>query len=95
VDDRSEAPRRKSMRMMSGWRRSSRGNLYKEFSRRWRAVVIRPSLSRNTEEYSYLIADDKHSLTSFSERRYGTEREAWEALIMELEMRESSGMIRL
>src|SRR5262245_21697093 len=91
TDQRTEAPRHKRMR--TGWRRSSRGNLYKVFHRH-RAIVICPNLSRSAG-YSWCISDDRTDLASFSPTRYGTEREAWDALLSEMRMREESGMIRL
>jgi hypothetical protein len=92
IDQRAEAPRHKRMR--TGWRRSSRGNLYKVFHRH-RAVVICPNESRKSDEYSWVLVDDKTDLASFSPTRYGTEGEAWESLLSELRMREEGGLIRL
>jgi hypothetical protein len=67
------------------WKRSDRGNLWRKVGA-LRAVCIRPNLSPRGK-YSWLLANDEEGIMVWSPERYSSEREAFEALRLELEER--------
>jgi hypothetical protein len=95
IDSLDEMPHRKRMRSHSpglpsaqeGWRRSSRGNLYRKFGS-YRAVVIRPNEALRKDEYSWLIANDETDICEFSKEKYESEDAAFDALLQELRSRD-------